>query len=67
VVVATLIPVPYELYHLVHEPSLKKLGVLALNLAIVGYLLRRRKAFTTRKQRKAAREAQSSGKPGLAA
>ena len=57
VVIATLIPVPFELYELVIEPSLKKVGALTLNLAIVAYLIRRRQQFTTRKQRKAAREA----------
>jgi len=68
VVVATLIPVPLELYELFHEPSFKKVGALALNLAIVAYLIHRRQQFTTRKQRKAAREAQKApGNPGLAA
>lgn len=68
VVVGTLIPVPFELYEIVREPGLKRILVLLLNLAIVGYLLRRRQAFTTRKQRKAAREAaKAPAKPELAA
>ncbi|MBS2031315.1 MAG: DUF2127 domain-containing protein [Deltaproteobacteria bacterium] len=68
VVIATLIPVPFELYELIHEPSFKKVGALILNLAIVAYLIRRRQQFTTRKQRKAARESQKApAKPELAA
>lgn len=58
VVVGTLIPVPFELYEIVHDFSLKRVLVLLLNLAIVGYLLKRRRDFTTRKQRKAARAAE---------
>lgn len=57
VVVGTLIPVPFELYELFHEPSFKKAAILALNLCIVGYLIRRRREFTTRAQRKAAQRA----------
>ena len=30
--------VPFELHHLVHEPSLLTASVLAINLAVVGYL-----------------------------
>jgi len=60
VVVATLIPVPYEIYELVHRASLEKALVLAVNVAIVIYLLKRRNAFTTRAQRKSARAEEGS-------
>jgi uncharacterized membrane protein (DUF2068 family) len=56
VVVATSIPVPFEIYELVHHASVKKIVMLALNLGIVAYLVRRRQAFTTHAQRKDARQ-----------
>ena len=56
VVIATCLPVPFELYELVEKPRILKLLVLALNLAIAGYLWHRRQNFTTRKERKAARK-----------
>jgi uncharacterized membrane protein (DUF2068 family) len=60
VVIGTLIPVPFELYELFHEPSFKKVGVLTLNLLIVGYLIRRRREFSTRAQREAEKVAAES-------
>jgi uncharacterized membrane protein (DUF2068 family) len=40
-VVATGLLIPLELYELAERPSPAKLGVIALNLAIVGYLISR--------------------------
>lgn len=45
-VIATSLLIPFELYELVHRPSVWKAGGLAVNVAIVGYLaqlLRRRR------------------------
>lgn len=63
VVVATSIPLPYELWELFHHPSLKRVAVLAVNVAIIVYLLKRRQDFTTRAQRKAARATQTPELP----
>jgi uncharacterized membrane protein (DUF2068 family) len=44
-VIATSLLIPFELYELVHRPSVWKAGGIAVNVAIVGYLahlLRRR-------------------------
>jgi uncharacterized membrane protein (DUF2068 family) len=62
VIIATMIPVPVEIYELVIEPKLVKFGVLLLNLAIVGYLYRRRQQFLTREQVKAAKAAKRAAK-----
>ncbi len=44
-VIATGGLIPYELYEVVRHPSLLKLGALALNLAVVGYLAYRKRLF----------------------
>ena len=44
-VIATGVLIPYELYEVVRHPSLFKLGALALNLAVVGYLAYRKRLF----------------------
>ena len=50
VVIATTIPVPFELYELFHEPSLARFGVLLVNAVIAAYLWHRRTDFLSRKQ-----------------
>jgi uncharacterized membrane protein (DUF2068 family) len=62
VIIATLIPVPVEIYELVEGPKLIKVLVLALNLAIVGYLFRRRQQFLTREQVREARAVKHEGR-----
>lgn len=44
-VVATSILIPYEAYEVVHHPTLFKVGALLLNLAVVGYLIYRKRLF----------------------
>jgi uncharacterized membrane protein (DUF2068 family) len=44
-VIATGILIPFELYEVVAHPSLFKVGALALNLAVVGYLAYRKRLF----------------------
>jgi uncharacterized membrane protein (DUF2068 family) len=44
-VIATGILIPYEAYEVVRHPSLFKVGALALNLAVVGYLSYRKRLF----------------------
>ena len=44
-VIATGILIPYEAYEVIRHPSLFKIGALALNLAVVGYLSYRKRLF----------------------
>lgn len=44
-VVATGLLIPFELFELVRRPSLFKVGALALNVAVVGYLSYRKRLF----------------------
>jgi uncharacterized membrane protein (DUF2068 family) len=44
-VIATGILIPYEAYEVIRHPSLLKVGALALNLAVVGYLSYRKRLF----------------------
>ena len=44
-VIATGILIPYEAYEVVHHVTLFKVGALALNLAVVGYLAYRKRLF----------------------
>jgi uncharacterized membrane protein (DUF2068 family) len=44
-VIATGILIPYEAYEVVRHPTLFKVGALALNLAVVGYLAYRKRLF----------------------
>ena len=44
-VIATGILIPYEAYEVVHRATLFKVGVLLLNLAVVGYLAYRKRLF----------------------
>ena len=44
-VIATGILIPYEAYEVIRHPSLFKVGALALNLAVVGYLAYRKRLF----------------------
>jgi uncharacterized membrane protein (DUF2068 family) len=44
-VIATGILIPYEVYEVVHRPTLFKVGALLLNLAVVGYLAYRKRLF----------------------
>lgn len=44
-VIATGILIPYEAYEVVAHPTLFKVGALALNLAVVGYLAYRKRLF----------------------
>jgi len=44
-VIATGILIPFELYEVVTHPTLFKVGALALNLAVVGYLAYRKRLF----------------------
>jgi uncharacterized membrane protein (DUF2068 family) len=44
-VIATGILIPFELYEVVAHPTLFKVGALALNLAVVGYLGYRKRLF----------------------
>jgi uncharacterized membrane protein (DUF2068 family) len=44
-VIATGILIPYEAYEVVHHATLFKVGALALNLAVVGYLAYRKRLF----------------------
>jgi uncharacterized membrane protein (DUF2068 family) len=44
-VIATGILIPYEAYEVVRHPTLFKVGALALNLAVVGYLSYRKRLF----------------------
>lgn len=64
VVVATTLPVPYELYELLHHATLTKLGIITVNVAIAGYLWYRRSEFLTRGQRKALKRAIRAGSLG---
>ncbi len=50
VVIATTIPVPFELYELFHEPSLGRFGILLVNSVIAVYLWHRRTDFLSAKQ-----------------
>ena len=52
-IVATSLPIPYELYELIERPRLAKIFIVLLNTAVVTFLYRRRKAFLTREQRRA--------------
>ncbi len=44
-VIATGVLIPYELYEVVRHPTLFKVGALALNVAVVGYLAYRKRLF----------------------
>lgn len=44
-VIATGILIPYEAYEVIRHPSFFKVGALALNLAVVGYLTYRKRLF----------------------
>ncbi|HSS62356.1 MAG TPA: DUF2127 domain-containing protein [Candidatus Limnocylindrales bacterium] len=44
-VIATGILIPYEAYEVIAHPTLFKVGALALNLAVVGYLAYRKRLF----------------------
>jgi uncharacterized membrane protein (DUF2068 family) len=44
-VIATGILIPYEAYEVIAHPTLLKVGALALNLAVVGYLAYRKRLF----------------------
>jgi uncharacterized membrane protein (DUF2068 family) len=44
-VIATGILIPYEAYEVAHRATLFKVGALALNLAVVGYLAYRKRLF----------------------
>jgi uncharacterized membrane protein (DUF2068 family) len=44
-VIATGILIPYEAYEVIRHPTLFKVGALALNLAVVGYLTYRKRLF----------------------
>jgi uncharacterized membrane protein (DUF2068 family) len=44
-VIATGILIPYEAYEVIHRITLFKVGALALNLAVVGYLAYRKRLF----------------------
>jgi uncharacterized membrane protein (DUF2068 family) len=44
-VIATGILIPYEAYEVIRHPTLFKVGALALNLAVVGYLGYRKRLF----------------------
>jgi uncharacterized membrane protein (DUF2068 family) len=44
-VIATGILIPYEAYEVIRHPTLFKVGALALNLAVVGYLAYRKRLF----------------------
>jgi uncharacterized membrane protein (DUF2068 family) len=44
-VIATGILIPYEAYEVISHPTLFKVGALALNLAVVGYLSYRKRLF----------------------
>ena len=44
-VIATGILIPYEAYEVIRHPTLFKVGALALNLAVVGYLSYRKRLF----------------------
>ena len=44
-VIATGILIPYEAYEVIRHPSLFKVGAVALNVAVVGYLTYRKRLF----------------------
>ena len=44
-VVATGLLIPYEVYELVHRPTLFKFGALVVNVGVVGYLAWRKRLF----------------------
>ena len=44
-VIATGVLIPYELYEVIRHPSVFKVGALALNVAMVGYLAYRKRLF----------------------
>ena len=44
-VIATGVLIPYELYEVLRRPTVLKVGALALNLAVVGYLAYRKRLF----------------------
>ena len=44
-VIATSILIPYEAYEVIRHPTLFKVGALALNVAVVGYLAYRKRLF----------------------
>ena len=44
-VIATGILIPYEFYEVLRRPTLFKVGALALNIAVVGYLAYRKRLF----------------------
>jgi uncharacterized membrane protein (DUF2068 family) len=44
-VIATGVLIPYEFYEVLRRPTLLKVGALALNLAVVGYLAYRKRLF----------------------
>ncbi len=44
-VIATSILIPYEVYEVVHRPTVLKVGALLLNLAVVAYLTYRKRLF----------------------
>jgi uncharacterized membrane protein (DUF2068 family) len=44
-VIATGILIPYEAFEVIRHPTLFKVGALALNLAVVGYLAYRKRLF----------------------
>jgi uncharacterized membrane protein (DUF2068 family) len=50
VVIATTIPLPFEIYELAHTPTWMRAGILAFNAAIAAYLWHRRTDFLSAKQ-----------------
>ena len=44
-VIATGVLIPYEVYEVVHRPTVFKVGALLLNVAVVGYLAYRKRLF----------------------
>lgn len=50
VVIATTLPIPFELYELFHETSLSRFLILLFNAMIAAYLWHRRTDFLSRRQ-----------------
>jgi uncharacterized membrane protein (DUF2068 family) len=44
-VIATGVLIPYELFEVIHRPTVFKVGALLLNVAVVGYLAYRKRLF----------------------
>lgn len=56
VVIATTVPIPFELYELFHEPSLGRFAILLGNAMVAMYLWHRRTDFLSRAQWKRLRK-----------